>query len=64
MSIGLKVFFLVMAVFAFFWLRYAWQGFGGTVPDLEKHRSSGIMRCHFIFVGLVIVSCVLLAALA
>ncbi len=53
-----------MAVFAFFWLRYAWQGFGGTVPDLEKHRSSGIMRCHFIFVGLVIVSCVLLAALA
>ena len=64
MTIGLKIFFLIMAVGAFIWLRYAWQGFGGKVADLESHRKSGLMRIHFFFIILVIVSCVLLAAFA
>jgi hypothetical protein len=64
MPIGLKVFFVLMALFAFVWLRYAWQGFGGQVKDLEAHRNKGLMRLHFSFVILVIVSCILLAIFA
>ena len=64
MPIGLKIFFVLMALFAFVWFRYAWEGFGGQVRDLEEHRNNGLMRVHFLFVILVIVSCILLAIFA
>jgi len=53
-----------MAVGSLFWLRYAWSGFGGQVKDLEKHRMSGLMRVHFVFIILVIIVCTLMAIFA
>lgn len=64
MPIEVKILCLLMAVGSLFWLRYAWNGFGGQAPDLEKHRKSGIMRVHFLFIGLVIIVCTLMAIFA
>lgn len=64
MPFGVKIFCLLMAVASLFWLRYAWSGFGGKVEDLEAHRRSGLMRVHFLFIGLLIIVCTLTAFLA
>jgi hypothetical protein len=61
MPLGVKIFCLVLALGALIWFRYAWNGFGGQVEDLEKHRKSNLMRVHFLFIILVIVVCTLMA---
>ncbi|MCB1121930.1 MAG: hypothetical protein KJT03_10300 [Verrucomicrobiae bacterium] len=64
MPLGVKIFCLIMAIGSVFWLRYAWNGFGGKVEDLEAHRKSNLMRIHFLFIGLVIIVCTLMAIFA
>jgi len=64
MPLGVKIFCAFMALGSLFWLRYAWTGFGGQVKDLEAHRKSGLMRVHFLFIGLVVIICTLMAILA
>ena len=53
-----------MAIGALLWFRYAWNGFGGKVTDLEAHRKSNLMRVHFLFILLVIIVCTLMALFA
>ena len=53
-----------MAIGSLLWLRYAWSGFGGSFKDLEAHRKSGLMRVHFLFIGLVVIVCTLMAIFA
>ena len=53
-----------MAAGSLLWFRYAWNGFGGSVEDLEAHRKSNLMRFHYVFIGLVILVCTYIALLA
>ena len=53
-----------MAIGAFIWLRYVWSGFGGKVEDLNAHRKNGLMICHFTFLVLLIIICLLTALFA
>lgn len=64
MPLEVKIFCLLMAAGSVFWLRYAWNGFGGKVEDLEAHRKSFLMRIHFLFIILVILVCTLIAIFA
>ena len=64
MPLGVKLFCAFMAIGSLIWLRYVWNGFGGKVEDLEAHRKSGLMRIHFLFIGLVVLVCGLMAIFA
>lgn len=64
MGLNMRIFLVLLAVFAYVWFRYAWNGFGGRVEDLEQHRKNNLMRIHFLFLMLVIASSLLIAFFA
>ncbi len=64
MGLNIRIFLVLMAVFSYVWFRYAWNGFGGRVKDLEQHRKNNLMRIHFLFLILVIASSLLIAVFA